>query len=63
MTISQIVERKFKNTKDKSLLFASDFSVYNQNYIADPLSRLTISLKDSVNLKKDSTILMTKKDI
>ena len=38
MTISQTVERKYKNTKDKSLLFASDFSDYNQDYIGDLLS-------------------------
>ena len=37
MTISQTVERKYKNTKDKSLLFASDFSDYNQDYIGDLL--------------------------
>ena len=30
MTISQIVEKKFKRTKDKSLLFASDFPEYDQ---------------------------------
>ena len=38
MTISQIVERKFKNTKDKSLPFALDFSDYNQDHIGDLLS-------------------------
>jgi len=38
MTISQIVEKKFKRTKDKSLLFASDFPQYNQDYIGDLLS-------------------------
>ena len=38
MTISQIVERKFKNAKNKSLIFASDFSDFNQNYISDLLS-------------------------
>ena len=38
MTISQIVEKKFKRTKDKSLLFASDFPEYDQDYIGDLLS-------------------------
>ena len=38
MTISQIVERKFKNAKDKSLIFASDLSDFNQDYISDLLS-------------------------
>ena len=38
MTRSQIVEKKFKRTKDKSLLFASDFPEYDQDYIGDLLS-------------------------
>lgn len=38
MTISQIVEKKYNSIKDKSLLFASDFSQYNQDYIGDILS-------------------------
>lgn len=38
MTISQVVEKKYNSIKDKSLLFASDFSQYNQDYIGDILS-------------------------
>ena len=38
MTISQIVEQKIKRTKEKSLIFASDFPQYDQNYIGDLLS-------------------------
>ena len=60
MTISQIVERKFKNTKDKSLLFASDFSDYNQDYIGDLLSIYTrlgklVRLANGVYLKTTIT--------
>ncbi len=38
MTISQVVEEKFKRTKNKSLIFASDFPQYDQDYIGDLLS-------------------------
>ena len=38
MTISQIFEQKIKRTKEKSLIFASDFPQYDQNYIGDLLS-------------------------
>lgn len=38
MTISQIVEQKIKRTKEKSLIFASDFPQYDQNYIGGLLS-------------------------
>ena len=60
MTISQIVERKFKNTKDRSLLFASDFSDYNQDYIGDLLSIYTrlgklVRLANGVYLKTTIT--------
>ena len=60
MTISQIVLRKFKNTKDKSLLFASDFSDYNQDYIGDLLSIYTrlgklVRLANGVYLKTTIT--------
>ena len=39
MTISRTFEDIFKRIKDKSLLFASDFSQYDQEYIGDLLSR------------------------
>lgn len=60
MTISQTVERKYKNTKDKSLLFASDFSDYNQDYIGDLLSIYTrlgklVRLANGVYLKTTIT--------
>ena len=60
MTISQRVERKFKNTTDKSLLFASDFSDYNQDYIGDLLSIYTrlgklVRLANGVYLKTTIT--------
>ena len=35
MTISQIVEKKYKSMRQKSLIFASDFPQYNQDYIGD----------------------------
>ena len=59
MTISQIVEKKFKNTKDKSLLFASDFSDCNQDYIGDLLSIYTrvgklVCLANGVYLRPSS---------
>ena len=38
MTISQIVENRLKKMKPMSLVFASDFSDYNQDYIGDLLS-------------------------
>lgn len=38
MTIAQIFDKKIKRTKDTSLLFASDFPQYDQNYIGDLLS-------------------------
>lgn len=38
MTITQIVEKKYKNAKESSLIFASDFPEYNQDYISDLLS-------------------------
>ncbi|MBQ9357814.1 MAG: hypothetical protein IJT98_11075, partial [Prevotella sp.] len=54
------VERKFKNTKNKSLLFASDFSDYNQDYIGDLLSIYTrlgklVRLANGVYLKTTIT--------
>ena len=60
MTISQIVEKKYKKTKDKSLLFASDFSDYNQDYISDLLSVYTrvgklVRLANGVYLKTTIT--------
>lgn len=60
MTVSQIVEKKYKNTKDKSLLFASDFSDYNQDYIGDLLSIYTrmgklVRLANGVYLKTTIT--------
>lgn len=41
MTISQIVEEKVMKAKNRSLIFASDFSDYNQDYIGDLLSIYT----------------------
>lgn len=38
MTVTQSFEAKFKRTKDKSLIFASDFAEYNQDYIGDLLA-------------------------
>ena len=38
MTVTQAFEAKFKKTKDKSLIFASDFAEYNQDYIGDLLA-------------------------
>lgn len=38
MTVTQAFEAKFKKTKDKSLIFASDFADYNQDYIGDLLA-------------------------
>ena len=60
MTVSQIVEKKFKNTKNKSLLFASDFSDYNHDYIGDLLSIYTrvgqlVRLANGVYLKTTIT--------
>lgn len=60
MTISQIFENKFRRTKAKSLIFASDFSKYNQDYIGDLLSIYTregklIRLANGVYLKTAMT--------
>lgn len=60
MTISQIFEEKFRKTKDKSLIFASDLSKYNQDYIGDLLSIYTregklIRLANGVYLKTTMT--------
>lgn len=60
MTISQIFENKFRRTKAKSLIFASDFSKYNQDYIGDLLSFYTregklIRLANGVYLKTAMT--------
>ena len=60
MTISQIFEKKYNTTKDKSLLFASDFSDYNQDYIGDLLSIYTregklVRLANGVYLKTTIT--------
>ena len=38
MTVTQMFEAKYKRTKDKSLIFASDFAEYNQDYIGDLLA-------------------------
>ena len=38
MTVTQVFDAKYKKTKDKSLIFASDFAEYNQNYIGDLLA-------------------------
>ena len=38
MTVTQKFEAKYKRTKDKSLIFASDFAEYNQDYIGDLLA-------------------------
>ena len=38
MTVTQKFEAKYKKTKDKSLIFASDFAEYNQDYIGDLLA-------------------------
>ena len=38
MTIAQVFDKKIKRTKDTSLLFASDFPKYDQDYIGDLLS-------------------------
>ena len=38
MTVTQCFEAKYKKTKDKSLIFASDFAEYNQDYIGDLLA-------------------------
>lgn len=60
MTISQIFENKFRRTKAKSLIFASDLSKYNQDYIGDLLSIYTregklIRLANGVYLKTAMT--------
>jgi hypothetical protein len=60
MTISQIVEQKIKRTKEKSLIFASDFPQYDQNYIGDLLSLYVregklIRLANGVYLKTTMT--------
>ena len=60
MTISQAIEDKFKRIKDKSLLFASDFPQYNQEYIGDLLSRFVndgrlVRLANGVYLKTTIT--------
>ena len=60
MTISQIFANKFRRTKAKSLIFASDFSKYNQDYISDLLSIYTregklIRLANGVYLKTAMT--------
>lgn len=38
MTVTQKFEEKYKKMKDKSLIFASDFAEYNQEYIGDLLA-------------------------
>ena len=38
MTVTQYFEAKYKRTKDKSLIFASDFAEYNPDYIGDLLA-------------------------
>ena len=38
MTVTQKFEAKYKRMKDKSLIFASDFAEYNQDYIGDLLA-------------------------
>ena len=60
MTISQIVEKKYKSMKQKSLIFASDFSLYNQDYIGDILSIYVregklVRLANGIYLKTKST--------
>ncbi len=60
MTIAQIFDKKIKRTKDTSLLFASDFPQYDQNYIGDLLSLYVregklIRLANGVYLKTTMT--------
>ena len=60
MTISQTIEDKFKRIKDKSLLFASDFPQYDQEYVGDLLSRYVndgrlVRLANGVYLKTTIT--------
>ena len=38
MTVTQRFEEKYRKMKDKSLIFASDFAEYNQEYIGDLLA-------------------------
>lgn len=38
MTVTQKFEEKYRKMKDKSLIFASDFAEYNQEYIGDLLA-------------------------
>ena len=39
MTVTQKFEEKYKRTKEGSLIFASDFAGFNQEYIGDLLAR------------------------
>ena len=60
MTISKTIEEKFKRIKDKSLLFASDFPQYDQEYVGDLLSRYVndgrlVRLANGVYLKTTIT--------
>ena len=60
MTVSQNFKDKFRKMKDKSLIFASDFPKYNQDYIGDLLSVYTregklIRLANGVYLKTTTT--------
>lgn len=60
MTISQAFEYKYRTTKDKSLIFASDFPMYNHDYIGDLLSIYTregklIRIANGVYLKTSMT--------
>lgn len=41
MTVAQAFENKYKKTQEKSLIFASDFADYNQDYVGDLLSAYT----------------------
>lgn len=60
MTISKTFEEKFRKTKNQSLIFASDLSMYNQDYIGDLLSIYTregklIRLANGIYLKTTKT--------
>lgn len=60
MAIIQEFEKKYRRAKNKSLLFASDFPQYNQDYINDLLSSYTkegklVRLANGIYLKTTIT--------
>lgn len=60
MTVTQAFENKYKKTKDKTLIFASDFPDYNQDYVGDLLSAYSkdgrlVRLANGVYLKTTVT--------